>query len=283
MRFPMKSNARSLLLILFALGQGAAAQTKTAPASATVPPPVVAPQRPAELLPQTRADILLEAGRWTEAEDAYYAQSRVSPREPLARAALGRFLAMKGAVVPGTILIEEAMKFGLDAPIGRALLAPCGEVQSWRVATMRDPSAPAVSLKVRPPRDTMALFQMPLPPSKGEKRSGAASAKDTIWADVYPRIMTPSDMKKTDSPQMGIEMLEQQLPAIDVPTYQLTLNADTKTALHTIGKRYQVLRDASDIRVLVGPERVMSLAPALRELRPRWWQLDLLHGILVVR
>jgi hypothetical protein len=129
----------------------------------------------------------------------------------------------------------------------------------------------------------MALFQMPLPPAKGEKRSNAPGARDTIWADVYPRIMTPSEMKKSETPQMGIEMLEQQLPAIDMATYQLTLNADTKTALRTIGKRYPVLRDASDIRVLVGPDRVMSLAPALRELRARWWQLDLLHGLLVVR
>ena len=49
------------------------------------------------------------------------------------------------------------------------------------------------------------------------------------------------------------------------------------------GRRYHVLRTASDVRVLLAPGRVGSLPAALRELAPRWWQLDLPHGVLVVR
>jgi hypothetical protein len=283
MTLPIMPTLRSALLASLLLGAPALAVAQKAAPKTSGPPAVTAvPAAQAPSLPITRADVLLQAGRWAEAEDAFYAQSRVKPREPLARAALGRYLAMKGAVIPGTILIQEAQKFGLDAGTARALLAPWGEVQSWRVATMRDPSAGAMSLFVRPPRDTMALFQMPLPRGPNEPRSRGA-ANDTIWADVYPRMMTAAQMKKSPSPQMGIEMLEQQLPAMDVARNQLTLHADPKTALRTIGRRYNVLRDTSDILVLVGPDRVMSLAPALREIEAKWWQLDLLHGILVVR
>lgn len=280
----MNSIRRSSALLMLIAAPWAAGAQVTKPVSgavtATTPSatPAVVPT-----LPITRADVLLQAGRWAEAEDAFYAQSRVKPREPFARAALGRYLAMKGAIVPGTILIQEAQKFGLDPATARALLAPWGEVQSWRVATMRDPSAGAMSLFIRPARDSMALFQMPLPRGPNEPRAKGAPVNDTIWADVYPRMMTAAQMKKSASPQMGIEMLEQQLPAIDVAKNQLTLHSDPRTALRTIGRRYPVLRDTNDILVLVSPEHVMSLAPALREIEAKWWQLDLLHGILVVR
>src|SRR5690242_21312141 len=83
-------------------------------------------------LPRTRADVLLESGLWPQAEEAYYAQSSARPRDPVARAELGRYLAMKGAVLPGTILIEEAMQFGLDSALGRRLLRPWNDVLNWR-------------------------------------------------------------------------------------------------------------------------------------------------------
>lgn len=277
MRLFLDTTFRSTLLATLLLATPAIAGGQgAAPTSAAT----VAPFVPS--LPVTRADVLLQAGRWSEAEDAFYAQSRLRPREPNARASLGRYLAMKGAIIPGTILIQEAQKFGLSGATARALLAPWAEVQSMRVATMRDPSAGAISLFVRPPRDSMALFQMPLPRNAGDARSKAVDG-DTVWADVYPRMLSAAQMKKSATPQMGIEMLEQQLPAIDMARSQLTLHADSRTALRTIGKRYPVLRDTNDILVLVGPDRVMSLAPALREIEAKWWQLDLLHGILVVR
>ena len=75
-------------------------------------------------LPPTRADELLDEGRWSEAEALFYQQSEGSPRDPIARAALGRFIAMKGAVRPGIVLIEEARQFGLDATTSHELLAP---------------------------------------------------------------------------------------------------------------------------------------------------------------
>ena len=237
-------------------------------------PGAAAAQRGAATLPATKADGLLEAGRWVEAEDAYYAQARVSPREPIARAALGRYLAMKGAIVPGTILIEEAQKFGLDPRTAQQLLAPWREVQRWR-GLVRWTNDSAIT--VQAPSEAVALFRVPLP-SVPSRRGGE---RRRTWADVLPRIIGVDTASARA--RIGTEVLELQVPSYDVQTRQLTFHADSRSALRAIGQRYPVLRGDTDVRVLVAPGRALSLAMALRELDARWWQLDLPHGFVVVR
>ena len=230
-------------------------------------------------LPRSRADVLIDAGLWPQAEEAYYAQSRLRPRAPGPRAALGRYLAMKGAVLPGTVLIEEALRFGLDSSVARALLKPWRSVLEWReIATIRADS----SLVVRPPRDSTALFQLPLPPRAGADAAPRANGRDTVWADVVPRLIG-SDSLYTKSPRVGIELIEALVPSLDTTTMRLTLHADARTALRATGERYPLLRDARDVRVLMTSGRTLSLPAALRELAPAWWQVDLVHGALVVR
>lgn len=70
------------------------------------------------------ADSLLERGRLDRAESLYYAATRVRPRDPVARAALGRYLAERGAQRVAVTLFEEALQFGGDAPAISAELAP---------------------------------------------------------------------------------------------------------------------------------------------------------------
>ena len=82
---------------------------------------------------------------------------------------------------------------------------------------------------------------------------------------------------------MGIELIEALVPSLDSTTMRLTLHADARTALSTTGQRYPLLRDARDVRVLMTAGRILPLSAALRELAPRWWQVDLVHGVLVVR
>jgi hypothetical protein len=231
-------------------------------------------------LPRSRADVLLDAGLWPQAEEAYYAQSRLRPRAPAPRAALGRYLAMKGAVLPGTVLIEEALKFGLDSSVARALLAPWRSVTEWRtIATLKADSV----VVVRPPRDSTALFRLPLPPRPAAAGDAPrASYRDTVWADVVPRLIG-SDSLYTRSPRVGIELIEALVPSLDTATMRLTLHADARSAGRATGRRYPLLRDAKDVRVLMTAGRALSLPAALRELSPRWWQLDLVHGVLVVR
>ena len=71
-----------------------------------------------------KADSLLRAGRVYAAETLYYRASRERPRDPAARLALGRYLAARGALKVGAVLMEEARYFGGDAKMVAAQLAP---------------------------------------------------------------------------------------------------------------------------------------------------------------
>ena len=230
-------------------------------------------------LPRTRADVLLETGLWPQAEEAFYAQSSVRPRDPVARAALGRYLAMKGAVLPGTILIEEAMQFGLDSAIGKRLLRPWRPVLAYRsIATLQADSV----IRARAPEDSLSLFRISFPGGVMNPMRRKATDPTPLWVDVVPREIGV-DSVASNSPRIGIEALEAFVPSYDTVTKRVTLHADTKTALRAEGERYRVLRDSREVRVLMTSGRSLTLTSALAELAPRWWQLDLLHGWLVVR
>lgn len=71
-----------------------------------------------------RADTLLIAGRIFSAESLYYIAVRRAPRDPGARLALGRYLAQRGALKVGAVLMEEARYFGGDADRIAVDLAP---------------------------------------------------------------------------------------------------------------------------------------------------------------
>lgn len=69
------------------------------------------------------ADSLLRQGILQRAEAEYYSASRIHPRDPNARFALGKYLLDRGAFRIGATLIDEAMQFGYDKPAGSAILA----------------------------------------------------------------------------------------------------------------------------------------------------------------
>ena len=71
-----------------------------------------------------RADTLLIAGRIFAAESLYYIAVRRGPRDPVARLALGRYLAQRGALKVGAVLMEEARYFGGDPARIAVELAP---------------------------------------------------------------------------------------------------------------------------------------------------------------
>ncbi|MGH7720189.1 MAG: tetratricopeptide repeat protein [Gemmatimonadaceae bacterium] len=71
-----------------------------------------------------RADALLRAGRLSAAESEYYAAVRLAPRDPSARLALGKYLAARGALKVGAVLMEEARFFGGDPKTVAEHLAP---------------------------------------------------------------------------------------------------------------------------------------------------------------
>jgi len=74
-----------------------------------------------------RADTLLIAGRIIAAESLYYIAVRRGPRDPVARFGLGRYLAQRGALKVGAVLMEEARYFGGDPTRIAIELAPVYE------------------------------------------------------------------------------------------------------------------------------------------------------------
>ena len=101
----------------------------TIAALAIVPSPAVAQWGTSVV----QADSLLASGRVSTAESAYYATSSARPRDAVARAALGRYLASRGALRPGAILLEEARLFGGDSvSIARSLAPIYGSLGDYR-------------------------------------------------------------------------------------------------------------------------------------------------------
>jgi len=223
------------------------------------------------ILPRSDVESLIDAGRWTEAEERLYASVRARPRDPIARARLGRYLAMKGALRPGLVLVEEAGEFGLPSSTVRALAMPIRTLLDWRERVAS--SARDSSIFVRPPAHPGALMEFPL-----ERAAGG----DTIWADLVPR-MVALDSAFGANPRVGIETIDAAVPAFDVANHVVRLSADPRSSLRAVGRRYPVLRSERTVLVLLAPGRVRPLDEALRELTPRWWQLDLPHGLLVAR
>jgi hypothetical protein len=134
-------------------------------------------------------------------------------------------------------------------------------------------SARDSTIFVRPPAGDGALMRFPLE---------RAARGDTLWADLVPRMIA-FDSASDVNPRVGIETIDAAVPAFDVANHSLRLHADPRSPLRAVGRRYPVLRTEREVRVLLAPGRVRPLDEALRELTPRWWQLDLPHGLLVVR
>ena len=70
------------------------------------------------------ADSLMRNGQVFRAESLFYLAVRRSPRDPDARLALGRYLAARGALKVGAVLMEEARFFGGDAAQVAREIAP---------------------------------------------------------------------------------------------------------------------------------------------------------------
>jgi hypothetical protein len=92
-------------------------------AAALVARPAAAQKLPATLV-AARADSLMRGGELKRAERLLFALSRREPKNPVARLALGRYLAARGALRVGAVLMEEARFFGGDAREVARELAP---------------------------------------------------------------------------------------------------------------------------------------------------------------
>jgi hypothetical protein len=92
--------------------------------------------------PVKRADDLLRSGRVFAAESLYYAAVSLTPRDPVARHALGRYLAARGRLKIGATLMEEARFFGGDSRVAAEALAPVYEAMHEYRALAALPATP---------------------------------------------------------------------------------------------------------------------------------------------
>jgi hypothetical protein len=110
-----------------------------------------------------RADSLLAAGRLDAAESTYFAAVRARPRDPVVRAALGKFLAARGETIAASVLLEEARDFGGDSAIIARALAPLylqqrefGKLGTLRPDVLSEPERRRVAwLAKNPPSATL--------------------------------------------------------------------------------------------------------------------------------
>jgi hypothetical protein len=88
-----------------------------------------------------RADSLLAMGLIAAAESEFYAASAARPRDPVARARLGQFIAARGGTRAGAVLLEEARQFGGDsASIARALAPLYARLGDYKALAALEPS-----------------------------------------------------------------------------------------------------------------------------------------------
>ena len=98
------------------------------------------------------ADSLLAEGKLAAAESAYSAAARARPRDPVARAALGKFLAARGGTRAGAVLLDEARFFGGDsAALARALVPLFVRLADYKELIALQPNVltPAERLRAR--------------------------------------------------------------------------------------------------------------------------------------
>lgn len=145
------------------------------------------------------ADAAMSTGDLDAAERALYEASRRAPREPAARGALGAWLASRGQLRTGAVLLEEARLFGGDATAIAARLAhlytwlrdwpslaalpasPLSPVEKQRAQLLADRGSESIGADsvVLPfaPLEVGALGRMPM-----------VIGSDTLWGEVDPQV-----------------------------------------------------------------------------------------------
>ena len=101
---------------------------------------IASAQRSEDLI--ARADAMLASGQVYSAESLYYRAASLEPRNPAARLALGRYLAARGVLRVGAVLMEEALYFGGNTDTISRYLGPVyAALGDWRtLATLRGTS-----------------------------------------------------------------------------------------------------------------------------------------------
>lgn len=147
--------------------------------------------------PLQRANTLLESGQVFAAESLYYDAVRLVPRDPEARLALGKYLASRGKLKIGAVLMEEARFFGGDAKMIAEGLVPVYH----RLSDFRSLAALPGSPLSRPERTRAAWLRDNAPDATGSDstdvkwvpaETGFGQVVLTLGSDTVTAIIDPA-------------------------------------------------------------------------------------------
>jgi len=217
-----------------------------------------------------RADTLLIAGRVFSAESLYYRAVRMDSHDPAARLALGKYLAARGALRVGAVLMEEARYFGANAGDVARALAPVYEALGDYAALASLPASPlpyaerarAEWLGAHPPAaagpdsawvpyrvsDSHLLGQVVL-------RLGADSVVAAIDARVHGLVLDPTWMQRREIKRFASRGARS---AGDVAAVALAVRLGAFT-LTNVPVRFQLERERAT--AVIGLDELASLAP----------------------
>jgi hypothetical protein len=204
--------------------------------------------RRVELSPAERA---IAAGQLDVAQDLLFENTRVAPREPTARGALGQFLASRGRFLVGATLLEEALLFGGDTVSIESRLL---EIFRWTAQYDR--------------AGTLAAARMVPEERSAMRRAGAAAAGGAATATVPLQPNEAFGLGRF-ALRVGSESVDADIQplmsGLELPSTQALFSV-----LEPVGSRgdttYGVVRQISIGGVRFGPVPV-KLVPSLRTAR----------------
>ncbi len=144
------------------------------------------------------ADVAVATGDLDATERALYAASRRAPREPAARGALGAWLASRGQLRTGAVLLEESRLFGGDpAAIAARLVHMYTWLRDWAslAALPASPLSPGEKMRAKVLADRGSevigadTVVVPFAPLElgALGRVPLLIGTDTLWAEVDPQ------------------------------------------------------------------------------------------------
>jgi hypothetical protein len=264
----------------------------------------------------TRANSLLAAGRVFSAETLYYAAVRRTPRDPEARLALGRYLASRGALKVGAVLMEEARFFGGDAKLvaeslvpvyerlgeygalaslpGSPLAYPQRSRAEWlreHPQTMGGPDSTSVQLV---PSDSRTFGRLRLVIGTDtvvavlDPRASGLTL-DTAWAQIGELAINNlavsfAPLRGTGSALLGFDLLARLAPTIDPQTGVMMVRREGRVARNLEGTRLPTLVQSGGLWLLRGDRLVaLNSADGWNLLQGKRWTIDARRGAIVVQ
>lgn len=218
-------------------------------------------------------DSLLESGQVAPAESLYFAYAASNPRDPIARAALGRYLGARGAARVGAVLLEEARFFGGDARAVAIDLAPLYRALGDYRALVTLPASP-LSMTERAQAAWLASHPptLQMPDSLGLPYTPSGDGLGTVTIRVGGRALTAT----IDPHRSGLVLDASATGDTSIRVFRVT-DAPTITGVASVvrlgdlvlGNVPATIEPVGPTRAVIGLDVLRAFAPTFEPMRKR--------------